>query len=219
MKVTVITKCQCIQSNGDGSTWSQEKALMRGRQSKPSPCPQWQLIKGLTAFVKEKQCLKCDIVLSFDANKVAGEALAGASKLICGCRLFDLLSAPGAEPDEQLKGAFNSRRVDYVLGSQRVWEHAQRCGALEHDDGIMSDHHGLRTDLGSAQLSAHDPAPAPSRSFTSKSANKVHDYLDDLEKCTMDHRVKEQARVLSFAMPLPHLGRASSSHAKPLTTI
>jgi hypothetical protein len=84
-KVTVITGYWCVQSNGDGSTWNQEKIFMRDLQRKSNPNPQQQFIWDLTSFVKEKQWQNHDIILCIDADQVIGEDSAGHSKLIRNC--------------------------------------------------------------------------------------------------------------------------------------
>ena len=95
-----------------------------------------------------------------------------------------------------------------MLGSQRVRDCVLRCGALEYNNGIVSDHRGLYVDLDSSRLfggSVHDPVAAASRGFSSKNEKKVRDYLDYLEKYIQDHKVEE--RVDSLIMEAPNLTR------------
>jgi hypothetical protein len=138
-KVTVITGYLCVRSNGDGSAWNKEKIFMRDCQGKP-----WQqFIWDLTRFVKEKQWQNHDIILCMDANEVIGEDSAGLSKLIWDCWLTDLLDILDLNSDEQLKDTFwwgSNRCIDYMLGSQWVRDCILWCGALEYNDGIISDH-------------------------------------------------------------------------------
>ena len=72
-KVTIITGYRCTRSNGDASAWTQEKIFMQDRQSKQSPNPRQQFINDLIIYVKAKQSLNHDIILSLDANEVIGE--------------------------------------------------------------------------------------------------------------------------------------------------
>jgi hypothetical protein len=72
-KVTIITGYQCTHSNGDASAWTQEKIFMQDCQSKQSPNPCQQFINDLILYVKDKQSLNDNIILSLDANEVMGE--------------------------------------------------------------------------------------------------------------------------------------------------
>jgi hypothetical protein len=57
----------------------------------------------LIVYVKDKQCLKHDIILSLDANEVVGEESIGIAKLMRDCCLYDLMDIPDQDPDTQLK--------------------------------------------------------------------------------------------------------------------
>jgi hypothetical protein len=102
-KVTVIMGYHCTRSNGDACAWTQERIFMWDRQSKQSPNPRQQFIKDLIVYVKDKQCLKHDIILSLDANEVVGEESIGIAKLMRDCHLYDLMDIPDQDPDTQLK--------------------------------------------------------------------------------------------------------------------
>ena len=89
-------------------------------------------------------------MLNLDANEIMGEETQGISKLMRECGLVDLLDVPGAGPEGQQQGTCRrgaSRRVDFMLGTARVYSSIRRSGALEHNDGIVSDHRGLYVDL------------------------------------------------------------------------
>jgi hypothetical protein len=105
-KVTIITGYRCTCSNGDASAWTQEKIFMPDHQSKQSPNPRQQFINDLIIYVKAKQCLNNDIILSLDANNIIGEESIGIAKLIRDCRLYDIMDLPDQDPDNQLKDTY-----------------------------------------------------------------------------------------------------------------
>jgi hypothetical protein len=81
-KVTIITGYCCTHSSGDASAWLQEKIFMHDQQNKQHLNPCQQLIKDLIAYVKAKQHLHHDIILSLNANEVLGEESIGIAMLM-----------------------------------------------------------------------------------------------------------------------------------------
>jgi hypothetical protein len=85
------------------------------------------------------------------------------------CGLVDLLDAPELDPDEQLMDTYRrgtNRQIDYMLGTPRVHSSVRRRGALEYNDGIISDHRGLYVDLNPTVLfcgNTDNPVAASSR--------------------------------------------------------
>ncbi len=65
-------------------------------------------------------------------------------------------------------------------------------GALEYNDGIVSDHQGLYVDLDPVTFfegATNDPVAASSCGFTSNNEKKLEAYLNQLDKCFVDHKI------------------------------
>jgi hypothetical protein len=75
-------------------------------QSKQSPNPCQQFINDLIFYVKAKESLNHDIILSLDANEVIEEESIGIAKLIRDCGLHDIMDLPDQDPDNQLKATY-----------------------------------------------------------------------------------------------------------------
>jgi hypothetical protein len=84
-----------------------------------------------------------------------------------------------------------------------------RFGALEYNDGVVSDHRGLYVDFDPTDLfggNVHDPTAASTRGFTSKNEKKVAEYLDKLEIYLLEHKV--ESRVDNLLEVAPRLSRS-----------
>jgi hypothetical protein len=95
-----------------------------------------------------------------------------------------------------------------MLGTPKIRECVQRWGALEYNDGIMSNHCGMFIDLNAASLfggATDDHVTASSRGFTSKNEKKVKKYLNHLDKYFIDHKIC--SRIDSLAKEVPTLTR------------
>jgi hypothetical protein len=79
-----------------------------------------------------------------------------------------------------------------MLGTQHVHSSIRHSGALEYNDGIVSDHQGLYIDLDPKILfggNTDDPLAASSHGFTSKNEKKTKACLDHLDKFFLDHKI------------------------------
>ena len=201
-RITVVTGYRCVRSSGDNSVWSQEKIFLRAKLNKNSPHPRRQFIYDLSEYLNEKRRQGHDLIVALDANEVIGEESCGISKLMHDCGLFDLLDIPADDASIQLKDTFRrgtNRRIDYILGTERVLESARRRGALAYNDGIVSDHRGLFVDFDPSILlggTATDPVALSNRGFTSKNAKTVTKYVDHLERYWEDHKISGRIQKL-----------------------
>jgi hypothetical protein len=161
----------------------------------------------LIVFIEARQNANHEIILNLDANEVLGEESQGIAKLMRECGLVDLLDAPELDPDDQLMDTYRrgtNRRINYMLGTPRVHSSVRRRGALEYNDGIISDHRGLYVDLDPTVLfggNTDDPVAASSRGFTSKNAKKTEAYLNHLEKYFEDHKLCSRINKLVDVAP------------------
>jgi hypothetical protein len=179
--ITVVTSYRCVRSSGDNSAWTQEKVFLRTKLNQVNPHPRRQFILDLICFLND------DLLVALDANEVLGDESAGLSKLLHDCGLHDLLTIPTADDSVQLQDTFRrvtNRRIDYILGTDRVLQRVRCRGALAYNDGIVSDHRGLFLDFDPHLLfggNASDPVSLSSRGLTSKNNKKVTAYVNSLE--------------------------------------
>jgi hypothetical protein len=189
---------------------------MQDRQSKQSPNPRQQFINDLIIYVKAKQSSNHGIILSLDANEVIGEESIGIAKLIRDCGLHDIMDLPDQNPNNQLKDTYrrgHNHCIDYVLATACLRDCVQQFGALEYNDGIISDHHGLYVDFDPNVLfrgNVADPVSAASWGCTSKIKKQVSAYLDHLEKYLLDHNI--ESRVHALLEQAPTLSRREVKH-------
>jgi hypothetical protein len=81
-----------------------------------------------------------------------------------------------------------------MLGTQHVHSSIRCSGALEYNDGIVSDHQGLYVNLDPKTLfggNTDDPVAA-----SSKNEKKTKAYLDCLDKYFLDHKICKQINKL-----------------------
>jgi hypothetical protein len=75
----------------------------------------------------------------------------------------------------------------------------QQFGALEYNDGIISDHRGLYVDFDPNVLfggNVANPVSTASQGFTSKNEKYVSAYLDHLKKYLLDHNIESRVHAL-----------------------
>jgi hypothetical protein len=86
-----------------------------------------------------------------------------------------------------------------MLGTQHVHSSIRCSGALEYNDGIVSDHWGLYVDLDPKILfggNMDDLVAASSHGSTSKNEKKTMAYLDHLDKYFLDHKICKRINKL-----------------------
>jgi hypothetical protein len=117
------------------------------------------------------------------------------------------MTIPTANDSAQLQDTFQrgtNRRIDYILGTDRVLQSICHRGALAYNDGIMSNHQGLFLDLDPHLLfsgNASGPVSRSSRGFTLKNDKKVTEYVNSLERYWLDHHIPDHIQRLSLAAP------------------
>jgi hypothetical protein len=216
-KIMIITGYHCARNtSGDSSAWTQQIIFMKDRQSKTAMNPRKQFLKDLTNFINQKQSQKHEIILNLDANEALGEESQGIAKLMRECNLVDLHNISEMEPEQQLQDTYQrgtKQQIDFMLGIPWKQMCVQQQGALEYNDGIMSDHRGLYVDLDAALLfggTTDNQVASSSRGFTSKNEKKAKRYLDELDKYFIDHNIDSQ--IDSLVEDAPHLTRNQLKH-------
>jgi hypothetical protein len=207
-KITIITGYRCVRNtSGDSSAWTLQSIFMKDQQSKTDPNPWKQFITDLIVFINQKQSQNHEIILNLDANEALGEESQGIAKLMRECNLVDLHDIPEMEPEQQLQDTYrqgDKRWIDFMLGTPWIQTCVQRQGALEYNDGIVSDHCGMYVNLDAVSLfggATDDQVAASSRGFTSKNEKKTKKYLDELDKYFLDHKIDSQIDLLMEDAP------------------
>ena len=91
--------------------------------------------------------------------------------------------------------------IDHVLGSQQFMDARWHFGALEFNNGIVSDHRGLFIDFEpkivfTGQMKGNFNVTM--RGFTSKNDKKVQKYMDKLEEYWKDHKISDRVQRLNM---------------------
>ena len=125
-------------------------------------------------------------------------------RIVHKCGLYDMLAIPGGDTDAQLRDTFmrgKQERIDHVLGSQWFVDARWRFGALEFNNGIVSDHRGLFIDFELKILFAGQMKGnfnVTTRGLTSKNDKKVQKYMDKLEEYWKDHKISGRVQRLNM---------------------
>jgi hypothetical protein len=99
------------------------------------------------------------------------------------------------EPEQQLQDTYRRETkqwIDFMLGIPWIQMCVQSQGALEYNDSIMLDHHGLYVNLDTALLfggTTDNQVASSSRGFISKNEKKTKKYLDELDNYFIDHNI------------------------------
>ncbi len=89
----------------------------------------------------------------------------------------------------------------------------QWFGALEYNDGIISDHHGLYVTFDPNVLfrgNVANPVSTATWGFTSENEKHVSTYLDHLKKYLLDHNI--ESRVHALLEQAPTLSQREIKH-------
>jgi hypothetical protein len=128
---------------------------MKDQQSKTDPNPWKQFITDLIVFINQKRSQNHEIIPNLDANEALGEESQGITKLMRECNRVNLYDIPKMEPEQQLQDTYqqgDKQWIDFMLGTPWIQICKQHQGALEYNDGIVSDHHGMYVDLDAVSL-------------------------------------------------------------------
>ena len=101
-------------------------------------------MEDIISFINEKRSKGHEVLLAFDGNDIIQSMAIQRNGHECG--LYDMLAIPGGDTDTQLRDTFvrgKQQRINHVLGSQWFVDAQRHLGALEFNNGIVSDHRGL----------------------------------------------------------------------------
>jgi hypothetical protein len=137
-------------------------------------------------------CVDCSLPLLFGNQQDPRQSV--LDELMQECDLGNLHNIPGLDPEQELQNTYrsrNKRQINFMLGTSRICMCVQRCGALEYNDGIVSNHRGLYVDQDTAALfggATDDQIAASLQGFTLKNKKKTKKYWDALGKISLTTR-------------------------------
>ena len=135
-----------------------------------------------------------------DFNEALGNDPAGMSKI---CRELVLSDVMKMRHDTSLKPATyarGSKRLDYILMSERCAIAVRKCGYKSFNHRLYSDHRGMFVDMDTEMLFGNldnDLASMQYRDFKATDPKAVTEYLQGIGTYLKDHNFAERLKVLS----------------------
>jgi exonuclease III len=149
--LVIITAYRPTQSNGINTNWMQQWLLLR-KQGIQNPDPITEFYNDLRTLLQRWQRQEYEIVLMIDANETIGTKSRGITEIMVQLNMADLITLHHGianEPNTHLRG---SKRIDYILGTQRVQECCTYSGILPFHNGYASDHRPLFASINLSKL-------------------------------------------------------------------
>jgi hypothetical protein len=138
----IITAYRPCKAFGPTTVWMQQWSLLREQGIKnPDPIKLFyeDLSKELTKWISTGM----EIILMLDANEPLGERPGGLSNLVGRHSLIDLSQKLIQNTDKVSTYARGSKKIDFILGTQRVAKHCSSAGIVPFGYGYPSDHRAL----------------------------------------------------------------------------
>jgi endonuclease/exonuclease/phosphatase family metal-dependent hydrolase len=164
--VSVICAYQVVQEkglHGSRTTYSQQVRMMR-IEGVLDPNPRQAFIRDLKTMVTKLKNDDHDIILMGDFNELIGIRPNDMASVILAGKLSDVHSLRHGLDREKPTYARGTKRVDYILISERLTSYVRATGAEPFNFRIFSDHRGLFVDF--ALPGFFDRAPQCTRKST-----------------------------------------------------
>ena len=139
-----------IDQVGATTAYAQQWAVAR-QAGATNPEPRSQFITDLTKEIKEWRQQGKEVILMLDANERMGAEKKGIEWLANECGLTDIHTARHGD-DNMSTYARGTKKIDFILASQKPAEAVTRCGFTAFYDGIHSDHRGAFADFNAKEL-------------------------------------------------------------------
>ena len=199
--VDIICAYQVVQEKGDHgarTTYSQQVRMMR-LDGISDPDPRKAFIRDLKILVQQLRAADHDIILMGDFNESIGVKPEEMASVITEGRLTDAYCFRHGIDNEHPTYARGTKRVDYILVSQRLTEHIRATGAEPFNFRIFSDHRGLFVDF--ALPGFFDRAPNVltkqcTRDLIYDCPRHVRQYLLSSSKYIQDHNLPARMAAL-----------------------
>jgi hypothetical protein len=203
--VSIVTAYQPCDVRGTPkgkfTVHAQQTSILREKyMNDPGPNPRKYFRKDLMSFLKSLKAKGDDLILMGDFNEALGNDPAGMSKI---CRELVLSDVMKMRHDTSLKPATyarGSKRLDYILMSERCAIAVRKCGYEPFNHRLYSDHRGMFVDMDTEMLFGNldnDLASMQYRDFKATDPKAVTEYLQGIGTYLKDHNFAERLKVLS----------------------
>lgn len=144
----VMTAYRPTQAKGINTNWMQQWLLLR-RKGVTNPEPIKEFYKDILSTLKHWREQAYEIILMIDANEVIGAKTGGLTEIATQINMADLVALHHGSKNEPNTHVRGSKRIDYILGTQRVQDCCTQSGILPFYNGYASDHRPIfaRVDL------------------------------------------------------------------------
>ena len=145
-KIVIITAyrlCHNSLPRGHETTYSQQYRILR-RQNVSNPQPKQFFDHDIIKLIMQWRQKQYEIILMIDANThILDHKL---QQIIRSGQLYDLLAARNGtnSPNTYIQG---KHTIDFIFGTENVYNSVQFAGMLPFNTGIISDHRALWLDL------------------------------------------------------------------------
>jgi hypothetical protein len=149
--LVIITAYRPTPANGPNTNWMQQWILLC-EQGVHEPDPIKEFYNDLKEQITKWQHQGYEIILMIDANEVIGSKPGGLTDIAIQFNMADLIALHHGtenEPNTHIRG---SKRIDYILGTQRVQDCCTHSGILPFYNGYASDHQPIYASINLSQL-------------------------------------------------------------------
>jgi hypothetical protein len=211
--VSIITAYQpCVvrgNPKGKFTVHAQQSSLLRqANMTDLKPNPRKYFRRDLTTLLKRLKAQGDDLIVMGDFNEVLGNDPAGMSKICRELDLSDIMKMRHGTSDEPATYARGTKRLDYVLMSERCAISVRQCGYEPFNHRLFSDHRGMFVDLDMALLFGNLDnvlASMTYRDFKAGDPQAVSEYLQGIENYLLEHNFYARMQRLSDSPENDHL--------------
>ncbi|KAI2512852.1 hypothetical protein MHU86_1641 [Fragilaria crotonensis] len=209
--ITAYRACSgSIKSSPLGSTFVREYEYYKSKGI-PNPYPRRLFFHDLELFINTLRGGNetHSVILMLDANSELHQDTY-FQDFVQKLELFDLHSR---DPAPSTYIGAKSRRIDYILGTERIASGNTRSGTLSYNEGPQSDHRGLYVDIDLPSI--FDPNYEPpshqtldKRSLLAGNPEHVEQYHTNMKEYYTQHRMFDRMKELFEThqeIPLPEL--------------
>ena len=210
--VSIITAYQpcdvCGIQKGKFTVHAQQTSILREKyMNDPQPNPRKYFRKDLTRFLQTLQDKGDDLILLGDFNEVLGSDPSGMSKLCRDLVLSDVMQMRHETSNAPSTYARRTKRLDYMLMSERCAVSIRKCGYQPFNHRMYSDHRGMFVDMDMELLFGNFDnvlATMQYRDFKARDPQAVTEYLTAVDTYLHDHHFHERLERLQATPDINH---------------
>ena len=200
---TIITGYRCCRKQtlataGITPTYMQQERILRQRNI--TGTPQKCFIDDIGKFIEDKIAEGHEILVALDANEQWEDHDSDIKEMALKIGLFDIAKErhpEGVPPTYVRKNT--ARRIDFLLGTERVLHTTSAYGMFLGDNDTLGDHRAQYVDINIndlLELNIHDIGSQSSRRLRSTDVKSVKIYCDTVQKHFKTHKVYERVQKL-----------------------